>query len=91
MRKIFLLSFFIAAINANPLFKEYSIFPIQNKHVHGSSIIELPNGDLLSCWFHGSGERKANDVQIKGSRLKKGSNKWGDVFDMADTPSLLKN
>tara|TARA_X000001036_G_scaffold17822_1_gene14996 strand:+ start:2171 stop:3340 length:1170 start_codon:yes stop_codon:yes gene_type:complete len=88
MRKIFLLSFFIAAINANPLFKEYSIFPIQNKHVHGSSIIELPNGDLLSCWFHGSGERKANDVQIKGSRLKKGSNKWGDVFDMADTPSL---
>jgi len=82
------LSFFIAAINANPLFKEYSIFPIQNKHVHGSSIIELPNGDLLSCWFHGSGERKANDVQIKGSRLKKGSNKWGDVFDMADTPSL---
>lgn len=88
MRKIFLLSFFIAAINANPLFKEYSIFPIQNKHVHGSSIIELPNGDLLSCWFHGSGERKANDVQIKGSRLKKGSNEWGDVFDMADTPSL---
>ena len=82
------MSFFIAAINANPLFKEYSIFPIQNKHVHGSSIIELPNGDLLSCWFHGSGERKANDVQIKGSRLKKGSNKWGDVFDMADTPSL---
>jgi len=82
------LSFFIAAINANPLFKEYSIFPIQNKHVHGSSIIELPNGDLLSCWFHGSGERKANDVQIKGSRLKKGSNEWGDVFDMADTPSL---
>ena len=82
------MSFFIAAINANPLFKEYSIFPIQNKHVHGSSIIELPNGDLLSCWFHGSGERKANDVQIKGSRLKKGSNEWGDVFDMADTPSL---
>ena len=82
------MSFFIVAINANPLFKEYSIFPIQNKHVHGSSIIELPNGDLLSCWFHGSGERKANDVQIKGSRLKKGSNKWGDVFDMADTPSL---
>ena len=88
MRKIFLLSFFIAVINGKPLFKEYSIFPIQNKHVHGSSIIELPNGDLLSCWFHGSGERKANDVQIKGSRLKKGSNEWGDVFDMADTPSL---
>ena len=36
------------------------IFPLQDQHVHGSSIVELPNGDLLSCWFQGSGERKAN-------------------------------
>ena len=71
-----------------PLFQQYSIFPFQDKHVHGSSVVELPNGDLLSCWFHGSGERKANDVRIKGSRLKKGSNKWSAIFDMADTPNL---
>ncbi len=38
------------------------IFPLQGQHVHGSSIVELPNGDLLSCWFQGSGERSANDV-----------------------------
>ncbi|MDX2444945.1 MAG: hypothetical protein QNK30_14205, partial [Bacteroidales bacterium] len=31
------------------------IFPVQNLHVHSSSIVELPNGDLLSCWFEGSG------------------------------------
>ena len=47
------------------------IFPFQNQHVHGSSIIEAPNGDLLACWFYGSGERTANDVIIQGSRLKK--------------------
>jgi predicted neuraminidase len=62
------------------------IFPLQDQHVHGSSIVELPNGDLLTCWFQGSGERKANDVVINGARLKKGEDKWSDVFIMADTP-----
>ena len=64
------------------------IFPLQEKHVHGSSIVELPNGDLLACWFHGSGERTANDVLIQGARLKKGETQWSSVFLMADTPNL---
>ena len=62
------------------------IFPLQGQHVHGSSLIELPNGDMLTCWFQGSGERSANDVAIKGARLKMGEDKWSDVFIMADTP-----
>ncbi|MEA3478253.1 MAG: exo-alpha-sialidase, partial [Bacteroidota bacterium] len=62
------------------------IFPLQEKHVHSSSIVELPNGDLLICWFEGSGERTANDVVINGSRLKKGESKWSEPFLMADTP-----
>ncbi len=62
------------------------IFPFQKQHVHASSIVELPNGDLLTCWFQGSGERKANDVVINGSRLKKGDSKWSKPFLMADTP-----
>jgi len=64
------------------------IFPYQNKHVHGSSIIEAPNGDLIACWFYGSGERTANDVVVQGSRLKKGESKWEQPFIMADTPNL---
>ncbi|MCD6598396.1 MAG: exo-alpha-sialidase [Bacteroidales bacterium] len=63
------------------------IFPFQEQHVHSSSIVELPNGDLLSCWFQGSGERTANDVVINGSRLKKGETKWSEPFLMADSPS----
>ena len=62
------------------------IFPLQEKHVHSSSIVELPNGDLLTCWFEGSGERTANDVVIQGARLKKGDTKWSKPFIMADTP-----
>ena len=62
------------------------IFPLQAQHVHSSSIVELPNGDLLVCWFQGSGERTANDVVIIGSRLKKGETNWSKPFLMADTP-----
>ncbi len=62
------------------------IFPLQEKHVHSSSMVELPGGDLLCCWFEGSGERWANDVLINGSRLKKGETEWSKPFLMADTP-----
>ena len=62
------------------------IFPLQSKHVHSSSIVELPNGDLLTCWFQGSGERTANDVMINGARLKKVETKWREPFLMAVTP-----
>ena len=67
---------------------EQLIFPIQDKHVHGSSVVECPNGDLLTCWYHGSGERSANDVVIQGARLKKGATQWSPPFVMADTPQL---
>ncbi len=64
------------------------IFPPQEKHVHSSSIVECPNGDMLAVWFYGSGERKSNDVRLRGARLKKGSTDWSPVFEMADTPDL---
>ena len=61
------------------------IFPLQEKHVHGSTIINLPNGDMIAAWFFGSGERKEDDVKIMGARLKKGEKKWSPPFLMADT------
>lgn len=64
------------------------VFPLQGQHVHGSSVVELPNGDFLLAWFQGSGERKADDVQIMGARLKKGAHTWSDPFELADTPDL---
>jgi len=64
------------------------IFPQQEKHVHGSSLVSLPNGNFLAVWFQGSGERTADDVMIMGSRLKKGSEKWSEPFLMADTPGI---
>ena len=48
------------------IISEEIIFPLQNEHTHGSSIVMLPNGDLLAAWFQGSGERSADDVRIMG-------------------------
>lgn len=71
-----------------PSFQVRSIFPTQPKHAHSSSIVEMPSGDLLACWYLGSGERRANDVAIQGSVRRKGASDWGPVFPMADTPGL---
>ena len=63
------------------------IFPLEHWHNHASAIVECPNGDLLVCWFHGSGERTADDVKVEGARLRRGSKTWGKRFTMADTPN----
>jgi chitin disaccharide deacetylase len=52
------------------IISEEIIFPYQNEHVQGSSIVMLPNGDLLAAWFEGRGERTADDVYIMGTRQK---------------------
>ena len=75
-------------VYAQSEFQDHPIFPLQGKHVHSSSIVECPNGDLLACWYYGSGERKANDVVIQGARLRKGETEWSPVFLMADTPDF---
>lgn len=75
-------------VPAAPVFEPQDIFPLVSKHVHGSSLVECRNGDLLACWFQGSGERTADDVVVNGARLKKGAKDWSPVFLMADTPGF---
>jgi predicted neuraminidase len=69
-----------------PFHTSQLIFPLEHWHNHGSSVVELPDGSLIVCWFHGSGERTADDVVIRGARLKKGADRWSEPFLMADTP-----
>ncbi|MEW6130165.1 MAG: exo-alpha-sialidase [Acidobacteriota bacterium] len=72
--------------SAAPFYEAEIIFPLEHWHNHASCIVECPNGDLLVCWFHGSGERTADDVKIEGARLRKGARAWSPRFTMADTP-----
>jgi predicted neuraminidase len=73
---------------AAPPYNGELIFPLEKWHNHSSSIVELPNGDLLVCWFHGSGERTADDVLIQAARWNRSSGKWTERFTMADTPGF---
>ena len=70
-----------------PVLESELIFPLERWHNHASCIVETPNGDLLVCWFHGSGERTADDVKIEGARKRKGAKTWSPRFTMADTPN----
>ncbi|MER3559365.1 MAG: neuraminidase (sialidase)-like protein, partial [Armatimonadota bacterium] len=69
------------------MFHSELIFPLNGWHNHASSIVECPNGDLLVCWFSGSGERTADDAQILGARRRSRSTRWSQPFLMADTPN----
>ena len=71
-----------------PMHQGELIFPLEDWHNHGSCIVECPNGDLLVCWFHGTGERQADDVVIRGARKVKGAAAWSEPFLMADTPDF---
>lgn len=73
---------------AEPFLDKQNIFPPEHWHNHSSSVVELPNGDLLAVWYNGSGERTADDVKIEGSRLRKGQKTWDPRFLIADTPGF---
>ncbi len=64
------------------------IFPLETWHNHSSSIVELPNGDLFVAWFHGSGERRADDVMVLGARWVKSRRAWTKPMLLADTPGF---
>jgi predicted neuraminidase len=51
-------------------------------------VAELADGSLIAVWFQGSGERRANDVRLLGSRLAGAGSDWSAPFPMADTPGL---
>lgn len=77
-----------AAGFAEPFHRAELIFPLESWHNHGSCVVECPNGDLIVCWFHGSGERQEDDVVIRGARWVKETGKWTEPFLMADVPGF---
>lgn len=81
-------TFLVKAADAPALHQGELIFPLESWHNHSSSIVELPNGSLLVCWFHGSGERKADDVKIEAARWNPATRKWSERFTLADTPGF---
>lgn len=52
---------------------EFAFSQTPSPQCHASTLVELPDGDLLAAWFGGSSEG-ARDVAVWGARLSKG--KW---------------
>lgn len=77
-----------AAVAGEPTFRSELIFPLDAQHNHAPGIAELSNGDLIVSWYRGSGERRADDVAVFGSRLATGKSSWTAPFLMADTPGF---
>jgi predicted neuraminidase len=80
-----LLSYCSSSLAAQPFYRSELVFPLENFHNHASCILELPNGEMLVTWYHGSGEHEADDVKIMGARWAKGEKSWSRPFVMADT------
>jgi predicted neuraminidase len=79
---------FVASLLTAPRFEARFVLPPQDEHVHSSSIVELPSGDLFAVWYRGSGERRADDVRLEGARLARGGIEWSAPFPVADSPGF---
>jgi predicted neuraminidase len=88
MRSLAILSLIAGCAAAASSSSAEIIFPPERIHNHSSSVVELPGGDLLVCWYHGSGERTADDVLIQGARWNRSTGKWTAPFLMADAPGF---
>ena len=71
-----------------PHYSAELIFPLDHEHNHAPGIVECPDKSLLVSWYRGSGERRADDVRLMGSRRLPGQAAWTAVFPLADTPGF---
>jgi len=51
---------------------------------HASTIVQLPDGDMLCAWYSGTAEGR-KDVAIWASRFEQKSGKWSAPYVLADT------
>ena len=57
------------------------------KSCHASTVIELPNGDLLSAWFGGTAEGNP-DTGIWASRRIASTNQWTAPIELVKEPNV---
>ncbi|GAA7337663.1 hypothetical protein BD0114_14500 [Helicobacter pylori] len=58
--------------------------------VHASSLISLPNDNLLSAYFSGTKEG-ARDVKISANLFNNKTNRWSEAFILLTKEELSKN
>jgi predicted neuraminidase len=71
--------------NAAPTSQEFIFTSAPFPSAHASTIVELPNGDLLAAWFGGTAEG-ASDVAIWASRRT--ARNWSAPFELVREPNI---
>ena len=76
-----------SAASAAPYYTSDFLFERNDRypHSHGSTIVQLPNDDLLAAWYAGARE-KASDVVVLAVRRQRGQSQWGTPYVLADDP-----
>ena len=64
----------------------YSQIPNPCSYCHAADLLELPNEDILCCWFAGSKGEGYSDVNVWLSRLDSGSGQWSEPVQISDDP-----
>lgn len=59
--------------------------PLFASHNHDPSIVECPNGDLLTVWYTCDSERN-RELAIAASRLRYGQEEWDEATPFFDVP-----
>src|SRR5438132_334463 len=83
MRLLMLASF--AALAPAASLSEFIFTSAPFASCHASTVVELPNGDVMAAWFGGSAEGNP-DVAIWASRRTDGQ--WSDPVEMAREPNI---
>ena len=63
------------------------------RHSHGPTVTELPDGDLFAVWFSAapSGERDTNECRILGARSSDGGDSWTKPFEVYNLSGIPSN
>ena len=93
----------LVGADAAPLYEASHIFKYDTpNHVHASSLVELPGGELIAVWYENGPEiddpryyyerkDKSSDVRLGGARKPSGAAAWSKPFVMADTFGVSDN
>ena len=54
-----------------------ALIPNQFDSVHAADLLELPDGDLLACWFAGSDEGNADQIKGRREQMECGGDRLG--------------
>ncbi len=85
---VLIVSALISFANAAPTSQEFIFTSAPFPSAHASTIVELPNGDLLAAWFGGTAEG-APDTAIWASRLTaKQDNQWSAPYLLVREPNV---